>query len=54
MRYCHRHNLPQWLAAPLKSQLGDGFWPLVASLSQSAPLDLRIKEMFARLWEYWL
>ena len=43
-----RHNLPQWLAAPLKSQLGDGFWPLVASLSQSAPLDLRINTLVAK------
>ena len=43
-----RHNLPQWLAAPLKSQLGDGFWPLVASLSQSAPLDLRINTPVAK------
>ncbi len=43
-----RHNLPQWLAAPLKSQLGDGFWPLVASLSQSAPLDLRVNVLVAK------
>jgi len=38
----HRHNLPEWLVEPLKAQLGDGFWPLVDSLSQSAPLDLRV------------
>jgi 16S rRNA (cytosine967-C5)-methyltransferase len=37
-----RHNLPDWLAAPLKAQLGDGFWPLAESLAQSAPLDLRV------------
>ena len=37
-----RHNLPDWLAAPLKAQLGDGFWPLAESLSHSAPLDLRV------------
>ncbi|QNP61087.1 RsmB/NOP family class I SAM-dependent RNA methyltransferase [Paenacidovorax monticola] len=43
-----RHNLPEWLAAPLKSQLGDGFWPLVDSLSQSAPLDLRINALTAK------
>ena len=42
----HRHNLPEWLVQPLKEQLGDGkeggFWPLVDSLSQGAPLDLRV------------
>ncbi|MFT3812589.1 MAG: RsmB/NOP family class I SAM-dependent RNA methyltransferase [Acidovorax sp.] len=37
-----RHNLPDWLAAPLKAQLGDGFWPLAESLAQGAPLDLRV------------
>ncbi len=40
-----RHNLPQWLAEPLKAQLGDGFWPLVDSLVQSAPLDLRVNAL---------
>ena len=40
-----RHNLPQWLAEPLKAQLGDGFWPLVDSLGQSAPLDLRVNAL---------
>jgi 16S rRNA (cytosine967-C5)-methyltransferase len=39
----HRHNLPEWLVQPLKDQLGDEFWPLVESLSASAPLDLRVK-----------
>ncbi|WP_213955003.1 MULTISPECIES: RsmB/NOP family class I SAM-dependent RNA methyltransferase [unclassified Variovorax] len=38
----HRHNLPEWLVNPLKAQLGDGFWPLVQSLQQPAPLDLRV------------
>ena len=38
----HRHNLPEWLVQPLKDQLGDGFWPLVDSLNQPAPLDLRV------------
>ncbi|MBU1361782.1 MAG: RsmB/NOP family class I SAM-dependent RNA methyltransferase [Gammaproteobacteria bacterium] len=38
----HRHNLPEWLVAPLKAQLGDGFWKLTESLSQPAPLDLRV------------
>ncbi|MCM5678856.1 RsmB/NOP family class I SAM-dependent RNA methyltransferase [Schlegelella sp. S2-27] len=38
-----RHNLPDWLAAPLKQSLGDEeFWPLVDSLARSAPLDLRV------------
>jgi 16S rRNA (cytosine967-C5)-methyltransferase len=41
----HRHNLPDWLAQALKAQLGDGFWPLVDSLSQSAPLDLRVNAL---------
>jgi hypothetical protein len=38
----HRHNLPDWLVQPLKEQLGDEFWPLVESLSQSGTLDLRV------------
>lgn len=38
----HRHNLPDWLIGPLKEQLGDEFWALVASLNQVAPLDLRV------------
>jgi 16S rRNA (cytosine967-C5)-methyltransferase len=38
----HRHNLPEWLAQSLKTQLGDDFWPLVDSLNQAAPLDLRV------------
>ena len=38
----HRHNLPDWLVGPLKEQLGDGFWPMVTSLNQAAPLDLRV------------
>ncbi|MDD0816673.1 RsmB/NOP family class I SAM-dependent RNA methyltransferase [Curvibacter sp. HBC28] len=41
----HRHNLPEWLAGPLKTQLGDGFWPLAASLNQGAPLDLRVNAL---------
>ena len=41
----HRHNLPEWLVQPLKDQLGDGFWPLVDSLAQSAPLDLRVNAL---------
>jgi 16S rRNA (cytosine967-C5)-methyltransferase len=38
----HRHNLPEWLAEPLKAQLGDEFWPLAESLNETAPLDLRV------------
>ena len=38
----HRHNLPEWLVAPLKAQLSEAFWPEVVALSQSAPLDLRV------------
>lgn len=41
----HRHNLPEWLVKPLKTQLGDGFWPLVQSLQQPAPLDLRVNTL---------
>ena len=38
----HRHNLPEWLVQPLKSQVGDEFWPLVDALNAPAPLDLRV------------
>jgi 16S rRNA (cytosine967-C5)-methyltransferase len=41
----HRHNLPEWLVAPLKAQLGAEFWPLVESLQQPAPLDLRVNAL---------
>jgi 16S rRNA (cytosine967-C5)-methyltransferase len=41
----HRHNLPEWLAEPLKAQLGDAFWPLVDSLNQPAPLDVRVNAL---------
>ena len=44
----HRHNLPEWLVQPLKDQLGGGFWPLVDTLSQSAPLDLRVNALTAK------
>lgn len=41
-----RHNLPEWLAEPLLAKLGDeGFWALVESLNQTAPLDLRVNAM---------
>ena len=41
----HRHNLPEWLVQPLKDQLGDGFWPFVASLAQTGPLDVRVNAL---------
>ena len=41
----HRHNLPQWLAEPLKEQLGDDFWPLVDSLNAPAGLDMRVNTL---------
>ncbi len=41
-----RHNLPDWLANPLREALGDGpeggFWPLVQTLGEGAALDLRV------------
>ncbi|MFN7410214.1 MAG: RsmB/NOP family class I SAM-dependent RNA methyltransferase [Pseudomonadota bacterium] len=41
-----RHNLPDWLAGALKTQLGEeGFWPLVAALNDIAPLDLRVNTL---------
>ena len=41
----HRHNLPEWLVAPLKAQLGEAFWPLAESLLRPAPLDLRVNAL---------
>lgn len=38
----HRHNLPEWLAQPLREQLGDEFQALADSLFEPAPLDLRV------------
>jgi 16S rRNA (cytosine967-C5)-methyltransferase len=43
-----RHNLPEWLAEPLEAALGDEFWPLVNSLNQAAPLDLRVNTFKAK------
>ena len=43
-----RHNLPDWLAGPLREQLGDDFWPLAASLGEPAPLDLRVNTVKAK------
>ncbi|RYF76412.1 MAG: RsmB/NOP family class I SAM-dependent RNA methyltransferase, partial [Comamonadaceae bacterium] len=41
----HRHNLPEWLVAPLKNQLGEDFWPLAEAMQQPAPLDLRVNAL---------
>lgn len=41
----HRHNLPEWLVAPLKAQLREEFWPLAESLLRPAPLDLRVNAL---------
>jgi 16S rRNA (cytosine967-C5)-methyltransferase len=38
----HRHNLPDWLVAPLKAQVGDGFDALVKAMNEPAGLDLRV------------
>ena len=38
----HRHNLPEWLVAPLKAQVGAEFWALVDAFNQPARLDLRV------------
>ena len=44
-----RHNLPDWLASALRSQLGDeAFWPLVAALNEPAALDLRVNLLKAK------
>lgn len=41
-----RHNLPDWLAGALRTQLGDeAFWALVTALDAAAPLDLRVNTM---------
>jgi 16S rRNA (cytosine967-C5)-methyltransferase len=41
-----RHNMPDWLAGALKADLDDeGFWKFVASMSTSAPLDLRVNTL---------
>jgi 16S rRNA (cytosine967-C5)-methyltransferase len=41
----HIHNLPDWLAQPLKEQLGDEFGALAKSLQQSGSLDLRVNDL---------
>ena len=44
----HRHNLPEWLVAPLKAAAGADFWDLAQSLNQNASLDLRVNEMTSK------
>ena len=44
----HRHNLPEWLAEALRTQVGDEFDALAASLLQPAPLDLRVNALKRR------
>lgn len=45
----YRHNMPDWLASALRTQLGeDAFWPLVAALDEPAPLDLRVNVLKAK------
>jgi 16S rRNA (cytosine967-C5)-methyltransferase len=41
----HRHNLPDWLVAPLKAQLGDEFWAFVQATNAPAPLDVRVNSL---------
>lgn len=41
----HRHNLPEWLAEELRTQVGGEFDALAASLLQPAPLDLRVNAL---------
>ena len=43
-----RHNLPEWLAEPLKAELGDAFWPFVDVTNAGAPLDLRVNDFKAK------
>ncbi|MFG6439619.1 RsmB/NOP family class I SAM-dependent RNA methyltransferase [Roseateles sp. LKC17W] len=41
-----RHNLPDWLAEPLRERLGEEeFWRLAAALNEPAPLDLRVNTL---------
>ena len=44
-----RHNLPAWVADPLRAALGEeGFWALARALDAPAPLDLRVNVLKAR------
>ena len=44
----HRHNLPDWLAQSLKTQLGRDFWALSDCLNTPAPLDIRVNSFMAK------
>ncbi|GAB1385951.1 RsmB/NOP family class I SAM-dependent RNA methyltransferase [Melaminivora sp.] len=45
----HRHNLPAWLVAPLRQQLGEAdFWALAEAMHRTAPLDLRVNLLKAK------
>ena len=41
----HIHNLPDWLAKPLKEQLGDTFEALAQSMQTPGTLDLRVNAL---------
>lgn len=41
----HIHNLPDWLARPLKEQLGDEFDALAKSFLEPGTLDLRVNDL---------
>ncbi len=41
----HIHNLPDWLARPLKEQLGDEFDSLAKSFQEPGTLDLRVNDL---------
>ena len=44
-----RHNLPDWIAQPLRAQLGDeAFRALAQALLEPAPLDLRVNALKAK------
>ena len=43
-----RHNLPDWLATQLQDAFKEDFWPLMQSLNQIAPLDLRVNLLHAK------
>jgi len=43
-----RHNLPDWLAEPLRMQLGAEFDALAETLLQVAPLDLRVNALLLK------
>jgi 16S rRNA (cytosine967-C5)-methyltransferase len=42
-----RHNLPEWLAAPLRQRLGAELREWVAAIDRPAPLDLRVNALKA-------